>query len=376
MFTPARLTIARKRRGLTITRLAERVGLTAQSLSNAECGRQDPSEATLGSISEVLDFPLSFFLEPEPIEIDAGQVSFRARSKTSARARDAVLSAATLAVELHTWIDHRFELPRTDIPTVERRMTPEDAAAHVRARWGINHLAGISNVVHLLEAYGVAVYSLPPEYGDVDAFAFWIDGQPFVMLNPLKSAERGRFDGAHELGHLVMHARHGCDADSRMQEKEANAFASAFLMPAESVRSTFRISPTTDEIIRYKKRWRVSALALTYRLHELNIISDWGYRRAIIDLGKMGFRSDEPGDLPREQSHILQKVLASLRSSGTSFRKLSAELHVYPSELNEIMFGLAVVPVLDRLTAPVCPKPQIRGAPLRAISGIDSASAR
>ncbi len=346
MFTPARLTIARKRRGLTLTRLAERVGITAQSLSNAECGRQDPSEATLKSISEALNFPLSFFLEPEPIEIVAGQVSFRARSKTSARARDAVLSAATLAVELHTWIDHRFELPRTDIPTVEQRMTPEVAAAHVRARWGINQLAGISNVVHLLEAHGVAVYSLPPEYSDVDAFSYWIDGQPFVLLNTLKNAERGRFDGAHELGHLVMHARPGCDdVDSRIQEKEANAFASAFLMPAESVKSAIRTSPTTDEIIRYKKRWRVSALALTYRLHELGIISDWGYRRAIIELGKMGFRSDEPGGIPREQSHILQKVLSSLRSSGTSLRKLSAELHVYPSELNEIMFGLAVVPV-------------------------------
>jgi len=376
MFTPARLTIARKRRGLTLTRLAERVGLTAQSLSNAECGRQDPSEATLKSISGALNFPLSFFLEPEPIEIVAEQVSFRARSKTSARARDAVLSAATLAAELHTWIDHRFELPRTDIPTVEQRMAPEVAAAHVRARWGVNQLAGISSVVKLLEAHGVAVYSLPPEYGDVDAFSFWLDGRPFVLLNPLKSAERGRFDGAHELGHLVMHAQPGRDVDSRIQEKEANAFAAAFLMPAESVKSIIKTSPTTDEIIRYKKRWRVSALALTYRLHELNIISDWGYRRAVIELGKMGFRSDEPGGMSREQSHILQKVLASLRSSGTSFRKLSAELHVYPSELNEIMFGLAVVPVLDRFSGSTHPESQTRSAPLRAIPGTSSASAR
>lgn len=361
MFTPARLAIARKRRGLTLTRLAERVGLTTQSLSNAECGRQVPSEATLKLISEVLNFPRSFFLESEPIEIDAGQVSFRARSTTSARARDAVLSAATLAVELHTWINHRFELPLTDVPTVEQRMTPDIAAAHVRARWGINHLAGIRNVVHLLEAHGVAVYSLPPEYSDVDACSFWSDGRPFVLLNPLKTAEQGRFDGAHELGHLVMHAQHGGDAGSRMHEKEANAFASAFLMPAASVKSTIKTSPTTDEIIRYKTRWRVSALALTYRLNELGIISDWGYRRAIIDLGKMGFQLDEPGGISREQSHILQKVLSSLRSRGTSFRKLSAELYVYPSELNEIMFDLAVVPVFGQLSAPTRQKPQIRG---------------
>jgi Zn-dependent peptidase ImmA (M78 family)/DNA-binding XRE family transcriptional regulator len=369
MFTPVRLAIARKRRGMTLTRLAERVGLTAQSLSNAERGRQEPSETTLRSISEVLSFPPSFFLASEPTEIVAEQVSFRARSKTSARARDAALSAATLAVELHAWIDRRFELPKTNIPTVEQRMTPEVAAAHVRARWGLNHRAGISNVVHLLEANGVAVYSLPPEYGDVDAFSFWIDGRPFVLLNPLKSAERGRFDGAHELGHLVLHGQPGCNPDSRMQEKEANAFASAFLMPEESVKSVIRMSPTTDEILRYKTRWRVSALALTYRLHELDIISDWGYRRAIVELGQMGFRSDEPDGLPREQSYILQKVLPSLRASGTSFRKLSAELNVYPSDLNEIMFGLAVVPVLGRLSGSPRQEIRVNGAPLHAVPG-------
>lgn len=367
MFTPARLAMARKRRGMTLTHLAKRIGLTMQSLSNAECGRHDPSEATLKSISEVLNFPPSFFMEPEPPEIVAEQVSFRARSKTSARARDAVLSAAALAVELHTWIDCRFELPKSNIPTIEQRMTPEVAATHVRARWGLNPLAGISNVVKLLEAHGVAVYSLPPEYGDVDAFSFWIDGRPFVMLNPLKSAERGRFDGAHELGHLVLHAQPECNPDSRSQEKEANAFASAFLMPEESVKSVVRTSPTTDEILRYKKRWRVSALALACRLHELDIISDWGYRRAVDELGAMGFRSGEPRGIQREQSYILQNVLSSLRARGISFHKLSAELHLYPSDLNEIMFGLAMVPVLGRLSGLPFQGPQANGAPLKVI---------
>lgn len=369
MFTPARLALARKRRGMTITRLARRAGLSVQSLSNAECGRQEPSEATLRSISEVLSFPPSFFVEPEPTEIVSEQVSFRARSKTSARVREAVLSAATLAVELHAWIDHRFELPKTDIPIVEQRMTPEIAAAHVRARWGLNHLAGISNVIQLLEAHGVAVYSLPPEYGDVDAFSFWADGRPFILLNPLKSAERGRFDGAHELGHLVLHAQPGYTPDSRSQEKEANAFASAFLMSEESVKSVVKMPPTTDEILRYKKRWRVSALALAYRLHELNMISDWGYRRTMIELGEMGFQSDEPSGIPHEQSYILQKVLSSLRARGISFRKLSAELHLYPSDLNEIMFGLAVVPVLGRLSGSPRQESQAKGAPLQAIPG-------
>src|SRR3546814_6566541 len=43
---------------------------------------------------------------------------------------------------------------------------------------------------------------------NVDAFSCWRNGQPFVFLNTFKSAERSRFDAAHELAHLVLH-RHG-----------------------------------------------------------------------------------------------------------------------------------------------------------------------
>jgi Zn-dependent peptidase ImmA (M78 family)/DNA-binding XRE family transcriptional regulator len=345
VFTPARLAVARKRRGLTLTRLAEMVGVTPQTLSNVERGRYAPSDATLEALSAALDFPISFFSKSDPPEVLAEQVSFRARTKTSARTRDAALSAAAIAVELHTWIDSRFELPKTEVPTLDGTLSPEMAAEHVRARWGLNRLAGIANMVHLLEAHGVAVYSLPPEYVDVDAFSFWLDGKPFIFLNTLKSAERGRFDAAHELGHLVLHAQSLGGQKARADEREADVFASSFLMPAESVHRIVNYSPTVDEIVRFKHRWRVSAMALAYRLHELGIISDWGYRRAVIDLGEMGFRSDEPGGINRETSHILRKVLNSLRSRGFSYSMISRELHISTVELNEIMFNLAVVPL-------------------------------
>ncbi|MFI5565608.1 helix-turn-helix domain-containing protein [Amycolatopsis japonica] len=345
MFTPSRLVLARKRRGFTLKRLADEIGVSAQSLSNAENGRQAPSPATLEALSKVLDFPVAFFGQSEPVEISLDQVSFRARTKTSARARDAALGAASLIVELHRWIDARFKLPGVDIPTLDQRMSPELAAAHVRARWGLKPGAGIANIVHLLEAQGVAVYSLPPEYADVDAFSFWLDGKAFVLLNTLKSAERGRFDGAHELGHLVLHEQVLGGTKSRAEEKEADAFASAFLMPADSIHRVFHCSPTVDEIIQNKARWRVSALALAYRLHELGIVSDWGYRRAVVELGQLGYRSGEPSGIVRETSLVLRKILSSLRSNGVSYRQISEELNISLSELKELMFNLAILPV-------------------------------
>ena len=59
-----------------------------------------------------------------------------------------------------------------------------------------------------------------------------------------KTAEHSRFDAAHELGHLVLH-RHGPPRGIEA-ERQANAFASAFLMPHGSVFPRAPKFPTYD----------------------------------------------------------------------------------------------------------------------------------
>jgi transcriptional regulator with XRE-family HTH domain len=55
MLTPSRLEIARKRRGLTLTRLAGLAGLEHPRISLYENGHQEPSEETLLHLAEVLE---------------------------------------------------------------------------------------------------------------------------------------------------------------------------------------------------------------------------------------------------------------------------------------------------------------------------------
>ncbi|MFF4266467.1 helix-turn-helix domain-containing protein [Streptomyces virginiae] len=47
MVTPSRITLARKRRGLTLAELSELAGVSLQSLSNYETGRTAPRRATV-----------------------------------------------------------------------------------------------------------------------------------------------------------------------------------------------------------------------------------------------------------------------------------------------------------------------------------------
>ncbi|WP_261371327.1 ImmA/IrrE family metallo-endopeptidase [Yersinia frederiksenii] len=62
-------------------------------------------------------------------------------------------------------------------------------------------------MVHLIEPKGVKVFSLAENCVEVDAFSFWTNRKPFVLLNTIKTSERSRFDATHQLGHLVLHQR-------------------------------------------------------------------------------------------------------------------------------------------------------------------------
>jgi len=118
VLTPSRLAIARKRRGLTLTRLAELTGLSTHSLSVYENGHQAPSEETLVVLAGALGITQAFLAGPDVEEIPPDAVSFRALSKMTARQRDRALSAERVALLIDDWIDARFKLPAADIPSL------------------------------------------------------------------------------------------------------------------------------------------------------------------------------------------------------------------------------------------------------------------
>lgn len=266
MLTPSRLVIARKRRGLTLTRLAQLADLSTRSVSLYENGHQDPSRETLLQIAVILGVSPEFLTAPDVDEIPEEAVSFRALSKMTARQRDRALSSGRVALLINDWIENRFELPATHIPSLTG-YDPERAAEVVRARWGLGERP-IGNMLHLLEARGVRIYSLTAENDEIDSYSLYWHRQPFIFLSTAKSGERGRFDAAHELGHLVLHGEYQ-SLNRPAAEMEANRFGAALLMPRASVLAQGLRDATSSGIVQAKRTWKVSAMALTHRLHEL-----------------------------------------------------------------------------------------------------------
>jgi Zn-dependent peptidase ImmA (M78 family) len=296
-------------------------------------------------LAEVLKFPTSFFEAGDLAEIPDEAASFRSLSRMSASDRHAALASGRLALALHDWISARFRLPEPSVPKLGPGVDPETAAQIVRAEWSMGEKP-VSNVVHLLEAHGVRVFSLAQECHEVDAFSLWRSAQPFVFLNTQKSGEHSRFDAAHELGHLVLHWHHELPQLNKQAEKEAHRFAAAFLMPAASVLSSVPRLPNLQDLMRGKRRWKVSVAAYTHRLHELKRLTDWQYRTLIVDISQRGYRTNEPKPIQRETSQILNKVFATLRREGVSKADIARELDLYPEDLDALVFGLAMLPVL------------------------------
>ena len=340
-FNASRMDLARRRRGLTKRALAEALAVSPRMITAYERGDKEPSDETRGRLAEVLDFPEAFFFGPDPEAVESEASSFRAATRLTAQQRHQALASGALALTLSDWIEARFKLPLTAIPQYQG-VDPETAAEAVRADWGLGEQR-ISNMLHLLEAHGVRVFSLIQECREMDAFSFWRGERPYALTNTTKSAERRRMDLAHELGHLVLHWRGG--AQGRAAEREADQFGSAFLMPAGSLISQApRNNPSAEDLVQAKQHWGVSVAALAYRMHDLGLVTDWQYRSLFIEIGKRGWRVSEPLDGQPETSRLLEAVFKLLRDRGESVRDIASDLAITPDELNGLVFGLVLAP--------------------------------
>ena len=326
LFTPSRLRWARERLMLARTDLASVTGVSVSALTSYEKGSSNPDVRDIEVLAAELGVHPEFFYLHDMEEVPESVVSFRRASKTSKRQQCAARGAAQMAVELFGVIESAFKLPDLQVPEIDDA-TPEQAAEEVRAQW---HLADrpIADMMSLLESKGVRILSLDHRCKDVDAFCFSRDGVSYIFVSTVKTAERQRFDLAHELGHLVLHAGVPADsANSKERERQADSFASAFLMPASRIYTQSMNGAPVERILKAKKYWQVSAMAMARRLHDLKLLSDWQYRSVVIELSQRGYRSAEPDGIQREQSQLLRKVLFMM-DEHTTTADTAAALHL------------------------------------------------
>lgn len=339
--SPSRLRLAREAQGLTLRAVAELLDVSAASVTHYEAGKRS-FEHHVPKLSSEWEFESEFFFgsDIEPVAPEA--ITFRSRHAMTARIRDRVQARSTIASRILSPALHsRFDLPPLEVPDLYGE-DPETAARLVRDQWGLGS-GPVVNMVHLLEAKGVEVYWLSEASRHVDALSYAAGDRQFVFLNVFKEAgERGRMDAAHELAHLVLHR--GLRIDTDDVERQADRFASAFLLPREQYALEGPRSHLLSPYLPLKQRWGVSLQALVRRSYELRMISKEGYQAAYREMSRRGWRSGtpEPGQQEREVSGLHDRMFEVMKAAGTMPQDFARENAVRWGDLLELMPSAAL----------------------------------
>lgn len=338
MFNYTRLNFALNKRSLTRIELAEALGVTVRQVSKYLNGTVEPN---IDKLAETLQLPASFFYGNDLPELTLDQVSFRSLSRTPKKLLKQAITHGISGFLLNDYFEQDFELAQADLPDYQN-LSPEDAALAIRTEWGLGDKP-IYNLNNILESKGIRIFSLPLATSDVDAFCTYHNTQPFIFLNTEKTAERSRFDAAHELGHLLRD-RNSLNHTGRGNteiEREANRFASAFLMPESALLPYKNANFTIDRLIEMKHLFGVSFAALAYRLHQTGMIGEWLYTRILCpQIASNGWRTKEPYPIKKEQSASLNQILTSLKDDGVDIQAIAQKLNTHPADITALMKGL------------------------------------
>lgn len=336
MLSGKRLRQFRLAKGMSLDALARSMGgiVTKQSLSKYERGASLPSQGVIEKLAEALSVSISSLYHRANVKTEI--VEYRKTSKLSKGEQNRIENLCQVALEERIRLldmlgeyDGTEPLPgRIEVNNVEEA---EEAAVELRDRWGLGK-DPIPSMITLLENKQIHVIEIDAAEGFVGLSLQAVDSEGARVASGVVTrrgipGDRQRLSLAHELGHLVLEITSDV---YREKERAAYRFGGAFLAPAQALfrevgRNRKFIS--IQELILLKRRYGMSIQALLYRLHDLDVINDYLYKRWCIMIGKMGWRKEEPQHLDPEIPQWLdlsvhQAFIKGLLSKGDALQML------------------------------------------------------
>jgi Zn-dependent peptidase ImmA (M78 family) len=183
--------------------------------------------------------------------------------------------------------------------------TPQSVAMSLRAAWRMP-MGPVKNLIEWIEGGGGIVVPCDFETRKLDAVSLWPTKMPpLFFVNKHQPADRMRWTLAHELGHMVMHR---IPPPSGEAEKQADAFAREFLLPARDIASEME-DMSLGKALRLKPKWRVSMQALINCAREHGTITPRKHQWLFTQISQLGYRKSEPDPIPPEHPTLLKKMI-------------------------------------------------------------------
>lgn len=368
-FRGERLKNARLFRGKTLTDLSSLTNISKQSLSLYENNRNKPDYPKIDLIASSLNFPPEFFLQEDMCKTTTEVTYFRSLSSATKMNRTSQSLKLEYVAKIYEVLSNYIDFPMINLPEInfygsddefdderneEMLQEIENIALEVRKIWGLGDNP-IKNLQFILEQNGIIVTGFDTKEDKIDAFSqhtFLNDIDVFFICvdQGRKPEGRIRFDLAHELGHILLHPwSESLDLISKdefkIREKQANMFASAFLLPKNSFGKEVQAFPTDLKYYEWlKKKWKSSIQSMVYRSYQLKIISNNQFQYMMRQISKNGWRQKEPGDKPFYlNANIFQGAIDLLKEenilSSESLLRLFRRygISMYPSDIETLL---------------------------------------
>lgn len=333
-----RLKEARLFNHLTMSSLAEQVGVSKQAISKYEHNKIEISSNVFQRLVQVLDFPLYFFTDVEKVPYKDDGTFYRSRLTVTQSEKQPSKTYKKAAAYLRDYFENYIDFPALDT-AIELDGSPENGANELRELWQLDD-EPISDIVDLMERHGLIIVNVDFSSNKIDARSGYVEiGEKsyyIVLVNDKKqNFFRDQFTLAHELGHYAMHAKiyHPQDdllgQDYRNIENEANQFASAFLMPKNSFTADLTENGVIDldTFVDLKSKWNVSIAAMVHRAHDLKLIDDRKYVKLQKQMSYRGWRTNEIMDD--------EKRMSTPKALNQAFELLEGHHVVHPNDLND-----------------------------------------
>jgi Zn-dependent peptidase ImmA (M78 family)/transcriptional regulator with XRE-family HTH domain len=283
-----RIRRVRERVGLQSQELAEHIGIDPSAMSNIERGKRAVKTAELVLIARALGVsPLALVSEGSLL----GRLPVAPRAQPQVGSDGSAIERLTSLAELHELLaDSGIDATPilADVPSVD--VAHWLSSANGLASWATAFLAmppkprdRFSDLIEVIEAK-LRVDVLVDDSPDAIAGASITDpGFPLILVNRDQPLTRALFTLAHELGHVLSgEGEEALTLDVELsahtnRERFANAFAAAFLMPAEQIHVIIQEHGRSAIALGMMMLdFAVSFESLIYRLHNLGLINARG----------------------------------------------------------------------------------------------------
>lgn len=246
--------------------------------------------------------------------------------------------------------EQRWELPSYPVPNGRATDQGERLAEQERRRLNLG-AAPIRSMIGLLEGEGVKVLLRPfGRAAEVSgAYFFSPELGPCVLVNADDQPSRRRFTEAHEYCHFLVDRQplegEVCTVRRRREDFEmrANAFAAAFLMPANGVREALEeanLGPGgagPEDVVHLMYRFGVSYQAILWRLVNLRYMSmaerDELAEYSPTELSQRLGYTHEPGETEASPNRYRRLALDAWRGGAISDVELADVFEVSVADL-------------------------------------------